>query len=87
MPGRLVPTMTDSGQAAVGWDSTDVDCAGIFGCCGMVGGAILVVCGVVAALHSRSTGDRGGLSKPLAIMGMALFFIGAFLDNGWGVPW
>jgi hypothetical protein len=53
----------------------------------MVGGAILVVCGVVAALHSRSTGDRGGLSKPLAIMGMALFFIGAFLDNGWGVPW
>ena len=53
----------------------------------MAGGAILAVFGIVAAVHARSADDRGGLSKPLALIGVAIFIIGALLDQRWGSPW
>ena len=53
----------------------------------MVGGAILAVFGIAAVMLGRNSVDRGGLSKPLAIMGLALFFIGVFLDQRWDIGW
>jgi hypothetical protein len=53
----------------------------------MAGGAILAVFGIAAAVMARSEGDRGGLSKPLAIVGVAIFIIGTYLNHHWGSPW
>ncbi len=53
----------------------------------MVGGGVLAVFGIAAAMLGRSAGDRGGLSKPLALVGVAIFIIGAYLDQRWGSPW
>ncbi len=53
----------------------------------MVGGAILAGFGVIAAVFARSADDRGGLSKPLALVGTTLFLFGFYLDDRWGSPW
>ncbi|MEE8213978.1 MAG: hypothetical protein V3U99_04530 [Alphaproteobacteria bacterium] len=53
----------------------------------MVGGGILAVFGIAAAMLGRSSVDRGGLSKPLALVGVALFIVGLYLDQGWIGPW
>ncbi|MDX1483548.1 MAG: hypothetical protein R3229_03605 [Alphaproteobacteria bacterium] len=31
--------------------------------------------------------DRGNLSKPMALVGLGLFFIGGFLKYRWGTYW
>ena len=53
----------------------------------MAGGAILAVFGFAATLLARNAGDRGGLSKPLTMVGMAIFALGFYLDHRWGTFW
>lgn len=53
----------------------------------MAGGGILAVFGVGAILLARYGDDQGGLAKPLALVGLALFAIGFFLDQRWGSYW
>ncbi len=53
----------------------------------MAGGGILAAFGLAAIFHARHGDDRGGLSKPLTLVGLALFAIGYFLDHRWGSYW
>lgn len=53
----------------------------------MAGGGILAVFGFGAILLARYGDDQGGLSKPLTLVGLALFAIGYFLDQRWGSYW
>lgn len=53
----------------------------------MAGGGILTVFGLGAAWLARYADDRGGLSKPLAMVGVALFVVGYVIDQRWGTYW
>jgi hypothetical protein len=53
----------------------------------MAGGGIMAVFGLIAIVHAWHGDDRGGLSKPLTLVGLALFAIGFFLDQRWGSYW
>jgi hypothetical protein len=53
----------------------------------MAGGGIMAVFGLISIVHARYGDDRGGLSKPLTLVGLALFAIGFFLDQRWGSYW
>ena len=50
-------------------------------------GGILAVFGLGCILLARHGDDRGGLAKPLTLVGLALFAIGFFLDQRWGSNW
>lgn len=53
----------------------------------MAGGGILAVFSLAVIMLARHGDDRGGLSKPLMLVGIALFAIGYFLDQRWGTYW
>lgn len=53
----------------------------------MAGGGILTVFGLGSLWLARFADDRGGLAKPLTLVGVALFVIGYVLDQRWGTYW
>jgi hypothetical protein len=53
----------------------------------MAGGGILTVFGLAAWALARYADDRGGLSKPVAMVGVAIFVIGYVLEQRWGSYW
>ena len=52
----------------------------------IVGGGVGLF-GLLAIIQSTVDVNRGDLAKPLTIVGLGLFFLGAFLRYRWGTYW
>ncbi|TDI64741.1 MAG: hypothetical protein E2O90_09100 [Alphaproteobacteria bacterium] len=53
----------------------------------MVIGGVVGAFGLVAILYSTMDVNRGDMAKPLTIVGLGMFLLGAFLKYRWGTYW
>jgi hypothetical protein len=65
--------------------TTSEELATLAMCMMMIGGMVGVV-GLVTILRSDGL-DRGGLSKPLTIVGLGILFLGVFFDYRFNTFW
>ena len=54
----------------------------------MGGGGVVTLFAMAAILMSSGAGvDRGDLAKPLGLVGLGTFLLGAYLNYRWGTYW